>query len=160
MRRRAWFKAQPDLDPRNLIFIDETLASTKIARRRGRVRCEQQFRAPIPHGQWKTTTFTGALRLSGMTAPTVLDGPMNGAAFQAYVAQVLVPALFPSHVVVMDNLGAHKAQRSGPPLGEPARDCCTCRPALRTLTRSKTPFPSWRRRCAKPARARSHNCGT
>ena len=108
MRRRAWFKAQPDLDPRHLVFIDETGASTKMARLRGRARRGQRCRAPIPHGHWKTTTFTGALRLSGMTAPMVLDGPMNGAAFQAYLEQVLVPTLFPSDVVVMDNLPAHK----------------------------------------------------
>ena len=58
---------------------------------------------------WKTTTFTGALRLAGMTAPMVLDGPMNGAVFQAYVGQVLVPTLSPGDIVVMDNLPAHKA---------------------------------------------------
>lgn len=62
----------------------------------------------MPHGHWKTTTFTGALRLSGMTAPMVLDGPMNGAAFLAYVEQVLVPTLQRGEVVVMDNLPAHK----------------------------------------------------
>ena len=69
----------------------------------------QRCRAPVPHGHWKTTTFTGALRLAGMTAPMVLDGPMNGAAFQAYVGQVLVPTLSPGDIVVMDNLPAHKA---------------------------------------------------
>lgn len=63
----------------------------------------------MPHGHWKTTTFTGALRLSGMTAPMVLDGPMNGAAFLAYVEQVLVPTLRPGDIVVMDNLPAHKS---------------------------------------------------
>ena len=69
----------------------------------------QRCRAPVPHGHWKTTTFTGALRLAGMAAPMVLDGPMNGAAFQAYVGQVLVPTLSPGDIVVMDNLPAHKA---------------------------------------------------
>ena len=54
-----------------------------------------------------TTTFTGALRLSGMTAPMVLDGPMNGDAFEAYVEQVLVPTLRPGEIVIMDNLPAH-----------------------------------------------------
>src|SRR6202020_1550612 len=61
-----------------------------------------------PHGHWKTTTFVGALRLTGMTAPMVLDGPINGLAFQAYVDQVLVPELKPGDVVVMDNLGSDK----------------------------------------------------
>lgn len=66
-------------------------------------------RAGVPHGHWKTTTFTGALRLTGMTAPMVLDGAMNGAAFLAYVEQALVPTLSPGDIVVMDNLPAHKA---------------------------------------------------
>ena len=61
-----------------------------------------------PHGHWKTTTFTGALRLGGMTAPMVLDGPMNGEAFQAYLEQVLVPTLRRGDTVIMDNLPAHK----------------------------------------------------
>jgi transposase len=65
-------------------------------------------RAAVPHGHWKTTIFTGALRLEGMTAPMVLDGPMNGAAFRAYVEQVLVPTLSPDDSVVMDNLPAHR----------------------------------------------------
>ena len=63
----------------------------------------------MPHGHWKTTTFVGALRLLGMTAPMVLDGPMNGAWFLAYVQQVLAPTLKPGDVVIMDNLAAHKS---------------------------------------------------
>ena len=62
----------------------------------------------MPHGHWKTTTFVGALRLEGMTAPMVLDGAMHGAAFLAYVEQVLVPTLKPGNIVIMDNLPAHK----------------------------------------------------
>lgn len=107
-RREAWFEAQPDLDPARLVFIDETGASTKLARLRGRAQCGQRCRAPVPHGHWQTTTFTGALRLSGMTAPMVLDGPMNRIAFLAYVEQVLVPTLQPGDLVIMDNLPAHK----------------------------------------------------
>lgn len=66
------------------------------------------MRAAIPHGHWKTTTFIAGLRNSGMVAPMVLDGPINGAAFQAYVDQVLVPELAPGDIVIMDNLGSHK----------------------------------------------------
>ena len=80
-----------------------------MARLRGRARRGHRCRAPVPHGHWKTTTFTGALRLSGMTAPMVLDGPMNAEAFQAYIDQVLVPTLRPGDIVVMDNLAAHKS---------------------------------------------------
>jgi len=79
-----------------------------MARLRGRALRGRRCRAPVPHGHWKTTTFTGALRLSGMTAPMVRDGPMNAEAFQAYIKQVLVPTLRPGDIVVMDNLPAHK----------------------------------------------------
>ncbi len=106
-RRQAWFEQQPDLDPRCLVFIDETGASTKMARLRGRAPCGQRCRMGVPHGHWKTTTFVGALRLEGMTAPMVLDGPMDGPAFLAYVGQVLAPTLRRGDVVIMDNLPAH-----------------------------------------------------
>jgi transposase len=96
------------LEPARLVFIDETGASTKMARRHGRALRGQRCRAAVPHGHWKTTTFVGALRLEGMTAPMVLDGAMHGAAFFAYVEQVLVPTLKPGDIVVMDNLPAHK----------------------------------------------------
>jgi len=79
-----------------------------MARLRGRAKRGKRCRAPVPHGHWKTTTFTGALRLSGLTAPMVLDGPMNGEAFLAYVEQVLAPTLTPGDIVVMDNLPAHR----------------------------------------------------
>ena len=106
--RCAWEEFRTELDPEHLVFIDETGVSTKMARLYGRSPRGQRCRAPIPHGHWKTTTFTGALRLGALTAPMVLDGPMNAAAFQAYVEQVLVPTLNPGDIVVMDNLPAHK----------------------------------------------------
>lgn len=79
-----------------------------MARLRGRALRGERCRAPVPHGHWKTSTFVGALRLEGMTAPMILDGAMNGLAFLAYVEQVLVPSLSPGDIVVMDNLPAHK----------------------------------------------------
>ena len=106
--REAWFEGQPDLDPSKLIFIDETGASTKMARLRGRAKRGQRCRAAIPHGHWKTTTFTAGLSLNGMVAPMVLDGPMNGEIFLAYIRQVLVPELEKGSLVIMDNLPAHK----------------------------------------------------
>ena len=90
------------------MFIDETGASTKMARRYGRALRGERCRASVPHGHWKTTTFVGALRLEGMTAPMILDGAMHGAAFLAYVEQVLAPTLSAGDIVVMDNLPAHK----------------------------------------------------
>jgi transposase len=79
-----------------------------MARLRGRAPRGERLRAGIPHGHWKTTTFVAGLRLDGIAAPMVLDGPINRDAFQAYVDQVLAPELSPGDVVVMDNLSSHK----------------------------------------------------
>ncbi len=106
--REAWCERQRDLDPARLIFVDETSASTKMARLSGRAPKGERCLAAVPHGHWKTTTFTAGLRSGGLAAPFVLDGPMDGDAFRAYVGQVLVADLTPGDVVVMDNLPAHK----------------------------------------------------
>src|SRR3954470_5209570 len=107
-RREAWFEGQLDLDPERLVFLDETGASTNMARLRGRALRGQRLRSGVPRGHWKTTTFVAGLRLTGMMAPFVLDGPMNRSAFLAYVTQVLAPELKPGDVVILDNLPAHK----------------------------------------------------
>ena len=107
-RRQAWFEGQPELDPERLIFIDETGVDTKMARRFGRSPRGERCLAAVPHGHWKTTTFTAGLRLCGMTAPFILEGPMDGECFLVYVEQVLVPTLRPGDVVIIDNLPAHK----------------------------------------------------
>jgi transposase len=108
-QREAWRQEQSSLDPARLVFIDETWASTNMARRHGRCPRGQRLQVGVPHGHWKTTTFIGGLRLSGMTAPMVLDGPMTGGWFLAYVEQVLAPTLKPGDVVIMDNLAARKS---------------------------------------------------
>lgn len=108
-RRREWFENQVDLEPERLIFIDETWASTNMARRYGRGPKGERLRAGIPFGHWKTTTFVAGLRLSGIVAPMVIDAPINGRSFRAYVEQVLVPELRSGDIVIMDNLGSHKA---------------------------------------------------
>lgn len=107
-RRQEWFNAQPDLDPAWLVFIDETWASTNMARRYGRCLRGHRLRSAVPHGHWKTTTFVAGLRLTGIVAPMVLDGPINGRSFQTYVDRILVPDLRPGDIVIMDNLGSHK----------------------------------------------------
>jgi transposase len=107
-RRQEWFEGQVDLDPERLVFIDETWASTNMARLHGRAPKGERLRAGIPHGHWKTTTFVAGLRLTGMMATMVLDGPINRDAFQAYVEQVLVRELRPGDTVIMDNLSSHK----------------------------------------------------
>jgi len=99
---------QKSLDPQRLVFIDETWASTNMTPRYGRCERGKRLIARAPFGHWKTTTFLAALRHDGLTAPCVFDGPINGAKFLAYVEQVLVPALSPGEIVMMDNLGSHK----------------------------------------------------
>lgn len=79
-----------------------------MARLRGRAPRGERLIGKVPHGHWKTTTFVAALRSTALTAPGLIDGPMNGNAFLAYVEQVLVPTLMPDDIVVMDNLSAHK----------------------------------------------------
>lgn len=106
--REAWFEGQPDLDPDRLVFIDETAATTAMARRYGRAPRGERCRMSVPQGHWKTTTVTAGLRASGITAPWLLDGAMNGSAFRTYVEAVLVPDLKPGDTVVLDNLPAHK----------------------------------------------------
>lgn len=81
-----------------------------MTRLRGRAMKGERCRASVPFGHWKTTTFTAGLRLGGLAAPFVLDGPMDGVAFLAYVNQVLLPELSPGDIVVMDNLPAHKVK--------------------------------------------------
>jgi transposase len=79
-----------------------------MTRLRGRAPKGQRLHASVPWGHWKTSTFIGALRCDGLTAPSVFDGAINGDAFLAYVEQVLVPTLHKGDVVIMDNLGSHK----------------------------------------------------
>lgn len=81
-----------------------------MARLRGRAPEGERCCAPVPFGHWKTTTFTAGLRVDGLAAPLVLDGPMDGGAFLAYVNQILVPGLKPGDIVIMDNLPAHRVK--------------------------------------------------
>jgi transposase len=98
------------MDPARFVFLDETGTATNMARRYGRSPGGARLVAPVPHGHWRTTTFVAGLRESGIVAPLVLDGPMTGPAFRAYVEQFLAPALAPGDVVVLDNLAAHKVK--------------------------------------------------
>ncbi len=79
-----------------------------MARRYGRAPKGERLRAAVPHGHWKTTTFVAGLRLAGLVAPFVFDGPINAVTFEAYVEQFLVPELKAGDIVVMDNLSSHK----------------------------------------------------
>ena len=109
-RRLQWRKYQRRIDPRRLVFIDETWAKTNMTRTRGWCLRGTPLIAKVPHGHWRTLTFLAALRYDRIDAPLVLDGPINGESFTAYVEQFLLPTLSPGDVVVMDNLGSHKGK--------------------------------------------------
>jgi transposase len=109
-RRVRWKTHQGKLDPTRLVFIDETWAKTNMTRRHGRCARGRRLAAKVPHGRWRTLTFLAALRVNRIDAPCVIDGPINGRSFLAYIEQVLIPTLKPGDVVIMDNLGSHKGK--------------------------------------------------
>ena len=90
------------------MFVDETWAKTNMTRTHGRALRGQRLVARVPHGRWTTMTFLAALRSDRIDAPCVIDGPINGDIFRAWVEQFLVPTLQPGDIVVLDNLGSHK----------------------------------------------------
>lgn len=108
--RQAWFEGQPNLDPDRLVFLDETAATTTMARRYGRARRGQRCRLPVPLGHRRTTTVTAALRTTGLLATTLFEGATNQERFRACVARTLVPALRPGDTVIMDTLPVHKVE--------------------------------------------------
>jgi transposase len=106
--RQRWTDDQPSLDPARLVFIDETGTSTKMTRLRGRARRGARLVGRVPHGHWKITTFVAGLRCDAVTAPFVIDRPMNGPIFRTYLERCLIPTLTPGDIVIMDNLSSHK----------------------------------------------------
>ena len=94
------------------MFIDETWASTNMARKRGRCRRGRRLRAAIPHGHYKTVTLVAGLRLSGLVAQKAFDRPINAASFEEWgVEKSLAPTLSKGDIVVMDNLSSHKGPK-------------------------------------------------
>jgi len=96
------------LDPRKLVFLDETWAKTNMSRLRGRAPRGKRLIEAVPHGHWQTTTVLMGLRADGPVAPLVVDGAINGAVFRAWVEQHLIHSLRPGDIVILDNLSAHK----------------------------------------------------
>ena len=99
-------------EPHRLVFIDETATTTKMTRLRGRARKGERLRARAPFGHWGTQTFIAALRHDGLTAPWIIDAPMNRNIFETYVETQLAPTLSPGDVVILDNLSSHKSERA------------------------------------------------
>jgi len=109
-RRQAWIELLPGFDPKRLVFIDETWATTQMTPARGRCLKGERLLCKAPHGHWMTTTFLAGLRHDRIDAPIVLDGPVNGVIFLAWVRQFLAPTLSPGDIVIMDNLASHKVE--------------------------------------------------
>jgi len=109
-RRAQWLAYQNRIDPARLVFIDETWTKTNMAPLRGWAPVGQRIRAKVPHGHWKTMSFLAALRHDRVDAPWLIDGPINGERFRLYVDKLLVPALRPGDIVIMDNLSSHKGK--------------------------------------------------
>jgi len=107
-KRRLWQRYQGRVNPSRLVFVDETWAKTNMTRTHGRAPRGQRLVARVPHGHWTTMTFVAALRSDRIDAPCVLDGPINGRIFLAWVVQFLIPTLRPGDIVILDNLGSHK----------------------------------------------------
>ena len=101
-----------------LVFLDETGTTTKMTRLRGRARIGDRLRAKAPFGHWKTQTFIAGLRSDGLTAPWVIDQPMNRVIFETYVETQLAPTLKPGDVVILDNLSSHKSEKAAAILKE------------------------------------------
>jgi transposase len=106
--RKEWIQAQLGMNIEKLVCVDETWASTSMARSYGRSPRGQRCIDSAPHGHWQTTTFIAGLRHDKLTAPMVSDTPMDGEMFLAWVRQFLCPTLSPGDIVILDNLSSHK----------------------------------------------------
>ena len=110
--REEWTAVrQPEmrLEPHRLVFLDETGTTTKMTRLRGRCLKGRRLLSKAPFGHWKTQTFIAGLRCGALTAPFVIDAPMDRRIFETYVETQLAPTLEPGDVVILDNLPAHKS---------------------------------------------------
>ena len=142
------------------MFIDETAVTTKMVRHYGRSPRGERLVASVPHGHWKTLTFIAALRFTGMTAPYVIDGAMDGPTFIAYVEQVLAPTLKKGDTVFMDNLRTHKIDGVRQAI-EAAGASVRYLPATRrTSTRSSRHSPNSKRQCARARPAPLRHSGS
>ncbi len=130
-----------------------------MIRLRGRALRGKRLRASAPQGHWKITTFTAGLTMGGLTAPMVLDGPMNGDWFKAYVNQVLVPALKPGDIVVMDNLSSHKSKAVQDAIEAAGAELRYLPPYSPDLNPIEQAFSKLKAHLRKPGSAPSKTCG-
>ena len=154
-RRAQWKKYQARLDPARLVFIDETWVKTNMTRLCGWAPRGRKLLAKVPQGHWRTLTFLAALRHNRIDAPCVIDGPINGEMFLAYVEQILVPTLKPGDIVIIDNLGSHKSKAVRRAIRAAGAGCSSCRLTVPISIRSSRSSPSSRLSCARRPSARS-----
>ena len=148
--RRAWRARQPALSPKRLVFLDETWATTAMARRYGRARRGQRLVAAVRHVHWKTTTFIAARRHDGLSAPAGFDGAITGARFLAYLEQALVPTLRPGDVVVLDNRSAPKVKGGREAIAAAAAEVLYLPPDSPDLAPGSQHRPRWSVRSGAP----------
>ena len=150
---------QPRLDSSRLIFLDETWATTNMARTHGRAPRGERLVAPVPYGHWHTTTFLCGLRQDGLVAPLVLDGAINGAAFLAYVEQMLCPTLRIGDIVICDNLASHKVAGVREAIEARGASLLYCQPTVPTSTPSSSRSASSNACCDQPQSGPSRHFG-
>jgi putative transposase len=109
-RRAQWTRYQNRIAASRLVFIDETWTKANMAPLRSWAPRGRRLDAKVPSRRWKTMTFLAALRHDRVDAPWLIDGPINGERFRAYVEKVLVPTLRPGDIVILDNLGSHRGK--------------------------------------------------
>jgi transposase len=109
-KRARWQVHQGRIDPRRLVFIDETWVKTNMAPLYGWGPRGHRLPERVPHNHWKTLTFVAALRVDRVVAPWVIDGPINRELFTLYADRVLAPTLAKGDLVILDNLGSHKGK--------------------------------------------------
>jgi transposase len=157
--RQQWQAAAPTWDPARLVFLDETGVTTNLLRRYGRGPRGDRVGHHAPLSRWQTSTFIAGLRITGLTAPGVIDGAMDGDSFLAYVEQILVPTLAAGDIVIADNLAAHHVDGVQQLIEPPGRHCGTCPRTVPISIRSNSASRNSQRWCAPRAVARSRRSG-
>lgn len=94
-----------------LVFIDETSTNTKLTKRTGWAPRGERYHTDAPFGSWQTQTFVAGLRHNRLTAPWLVDAPMNAEIFSIYVETQLAPTLAPRDVVILDNVAFHRGPK-------------------------------------------------
>jgi transposase len=159
--RRRWIREQGFLDPAHLVFIDETAVTTNMLRLNGWNPRGERLVSDAPMGHWETVTFIAGLRQTGVTAPMLIKGAMNGEAFLAYIEQCLVPTLKRRDIVVVDNVPFHKVagvEEAIQAVGASLRYLPPYSPDLNPIELLFHPLKTWLRKAAERTMEGLHRC--